>query len=130
MDRWNRLLAAAAANVLVAIAAGAFGAHGLEGRIDAHRLDIWETAARYHVYGGLGMALCAVVAKLGIGGAMRAGWVMQAGAAIFAISLYVLAASGVKVLGAITPIGGALTIIGWAMLAVAAWRARADHRGG
>jgi uncharacterized membrane protein YgdD (TMEM256/DUF423 family) len=128
VDRWSRpaltLLAAAAVNAFVAIAAGAFGAHGLEGRLDAHHLDIWETASRYHLYAALGMALCAIVARLGLPGASRAGWVMQAGAALFSISLYLLATTGVKLLGAITPLGGALVLASWAMLALAAWRAR------
>jgi uncharacterized membrane protein YgdD (TMEM256/DUF423 family) len=130
VDRWSRpalaLLTAAALNALVAIGAGAFGAHGLEGRLDAHHLAIWETAARYHMYGALGMALCAIVARLGLTAAARAGWVMQAGVAIFAASLYALATSGVKVLGAITPLGGLLVLVAWAMLALAAWRARAS----
>ncbi len=122
VERWSRpalaLLAAAALNALVATVAGAFGAHVLEGRLDAHHLDIWQTAARYHMYGGLGMGLCAAA------GATRAGWVMQVGAAIFAGSLYALAVSGVDLLGAITPLGGLAMIAGWAMLALAAWRAR------
>jgi uncharacterized membrane protein YgdD (TMEM256/DUF423 family) len=119
------LLAAAAVNAMLAIAAGAFGAHGLEGRLDAHHLDIWETAARYHLHGALGMALCAVVARLGLVAAARAGWVLQAGVAIFSVSLYLLATTGIKLLGAITPIGGVLVLAGWGLLALAAWRARA-----
>ena len=111
VDRWSRpalaLLAAAALNALVATVAGAFGAHVLEGRLDAHHLDIWQTAARYHMYHALGMGLCSVV------GASRAGWVMQAGVAVFAGSLYALALSGVDVLGAITPFGGVAFIAGW-----------------
>jgi len=112
------LLAAAAVNAMLAVIAGAFGAHALEGRLDAHHLDIWQTAARYHMYHALGMGLCRVV------GASRAGWVMQAGVAVFAGSLYALALSGVDVLGAITPLGGAAMIAGWGMLAWAAWKAR------
>jgi len=123
---WTRpaqtLLAFAALNALVAVAAGAFGAHVLETRLDARHLAIFETAARYHVYHALGMALCAVCRELP--GAVRAGWLMQAGVGIFSVSLYALALSGVKVLGAITPIGGLFMMIGWAALAVAAWRFR------
>jgi uncharacterized membrane protein YgdD (TMEM256/DUF423 family) len=114
----RRLLAAAALNALVAVAAGAFGAHGLEDRLDARHLEIFETAARYHMYHALGMGLCALA------GATRAGWVMQAGVAIFAGTLYVLALSGVGWLGAITPIGGALMMVGWGMLAWEAWKRR------
>lgn len=114
MDRPARLLLAAAAlNALVAVIAGAFGSHALEARLDERALEVFEIGARYHMYHALGMGLCAVA------GAIRAGWVMQAGVAIFAGTLYALALSGVKVLGAITPIGGLLMMVGWALLA---WR--------
>jgi uncharacterized membrane protein YgdD (TMEM256/DUF423 family) len=118
------LLAAGALNALVAVAAGAFGAHGLQSRLDEKHLGIFETAARYHMYHALGMALCALAARSGLAGAVRAGWVMQAGVAIFAGTLYALAVTKVKILGAITPIGGLLMMIGWVMLAWAAIRAR------
>ena len=128
MSDWPRnalgLLAAGAINALVAVAAGAFGAHGLEKRLDEKHLGIFETAARYHMYHALGIALCALAARAGLAGAVRAGWVMQAGVAIFAGTLYALAISKVKILGAITPIGGLLMMIGWAMLAWAAIKAR------
>ena len=106
------LVALGALNAAIAVAAGAFAAHALEDRLDAHHLDVFETAARYHMYHALGMGLCAVA------GVRRAGWLMQAGAAIFAGTLYALALSGVKVLGAITPIGGLLMMLGWADLAI------------
>jgi uncharacterized membrane protein YgdD (TMEM256/DUF423 family) len=112
------LLAAAALNALVAVMAGAFGAHGLEASLDAHHLEIWETAARYHVYHALGMGLCAVA------GAPRAGWTMQAGVAVFSGTLYLLAVTGAKWLGAITPLGGLGMMAGWLLLAIAAWRSR------
>jgi uncharacterized membrane protein YgdD (TMEM256/DUF423 family) len=114
------LLAAAAVNALLAVMAGAFGAHGLEESLDARHLDIWETAARYHLYHGLGMGLCALA------GARRAGWTMQAGVAVFSGTLYLLAVTGAKWLGAITPIGGLVMMAGWALLAVAAWRSRRE----
>lgn len=112
------LLAVAAVNALLAVAAGAFGAHGLEEQLDAHHLDIFETAARYHMFHALGMGLCALA------GAARAGWVMLAGVALFSGTLYALALTGAKWLGAITPIGGLLMMIGWLLLAIAAWRSR------
>jgi len=118
------LLAVAAVNALVAVAAGAFGAHLLEKRLDERHLKIWETAARYHMYHALAMALCALAARAGLVGAARAGWVMQAGVVIFVGSLYVLAVTGIKVLGAITPLGGVLMMVGWGLLAWAAWGAR------
>ncbi len=115
------LLALAALNAFVAVAAGAFGAHVLESRLDAHHLDIFETAARYHIYHALGIALCAVCARLGLR-TILAGWLMQSGIAVFSLSLYALALSGLKPLGAITPLGGALLLAAWATLALAAWR--------
>jgi uncharacterized membrane protein YgdD (TMEM256/DUF423 family) len=118
------LLAAGALNALVAVAAGAFGAHGLQSRLDEKHLGIFETAARYHMYHALGIALCALAARSGLDGAVRAGWAMQAGVAIFAGTLYALALTKVKILGAITPIGGLLMMIGWALLAWAALKAR------
>ena len=117
-ERSNALLAAAAVNALVAVAAGAFGAHGLEDRLDADRLDVFETAARYHMFHALGMAVCALA------GAARAGWVMQAGVLIFSGTLYALALSGETWLGAITPLGGLGMMAGWLLLAIAAWRSR------
>lgn len=123
---WTRpalaLLTFAALNAMLAIAAGAFGAHVLETRLDAHHLQIFETAARYHMYAALGIAVCALCRD--VPGALRAGWLQQLGAAIFSGSLYALALSGVKVLGAITPLGGLLLLLGWAHLALSAWRQR------
>lgn len=129
---WTRparlLLALAALNALVAVAAGAFGAHVLESRLSERHLAIFETACRYHVYHALGMALCAVLARLGLR-TLRAGWTMQAGIALFAVSLYILALTGQKFLGAITPLGGALLLTSWALLAHAALKAHEDQGG-
>ncbi len=130
---WTRpalaLLSFAALNAAVAIAAGAFGAHVLETRLDARHLTIFETAARYHMYHALGMALCAVLCRLDLR-TLRAGWVMQAGILIFSGSLYALALSGVKLLGAITPIGGLLLLAGWCLLALAAHRSASPYGDG
>ena len=118
-----RLAALGAINALVAVAAGAFGAHALKERLDAHRLEVFETAARYQMYHALGMFAAAWLATRGL--STTAGWIMQVGVAIFAGSLYILALTGQKWLGAITPIGGVLMIAAWAMLAWGAWsRAR------
>ncbi|MCA9675134.1 MAG: DUF423 domain-containing protein [Kofleriaceae bacterium] len=120
------MLAAAAITAIVAIACGAFAAHVLRERLAARDLEIFETAARYQMYGALGMAACALAARLGLRRAVGAGWVMLAGVAVFSGSLYALALSGVKVLGAITPIGGVLMMAGWLLLAIAAL-ARQSH---
>ncbi len=113
------LVAAGAINAGLAVAAGAFAAHGLRDRLEARALEVFETAARYHMYHALAMILCAVVAT---SGAKTAGWILQAGIVVFSGSLYALALTDVKVLGAITPIGGLAFLVGWAWLAISALR--------
>jgi uncharacterized membrane protein YgdD (TMEM256/DUF423 family) len=105
----------------LAVAAGAFGAHGLRNRLDADMLAVFETAARYQMYHGL--ALLAVAWAVGRwSGAATAGWLFVAGIVLFSGSLYVLSLSGVRWLGAITPFGGLCFLAGWAVLAWSAWR--------
>jgi uncharacterized membrane protein YgdD (TMEM256/DUF423 family) len=131
----NKLLVAAGAiNAALSVGAGAFAAHGLKNRLEARALEIFETAARYHMYHALAMILAAVIATRGTaqeggptrsvtrGGARTAGWIFQAGIVVFSGSLYVLALTDVKVLGAITPIGGLAFLVGWVWLAVTALR--------
>ena len=118
-----RLAALGAINALIAVAAGAFGAHALKTRLDARRFDIFETAARYQMYHALGMIAAAWLASRGLALAATGGWVMLGGVVVFSGSLYALALSGENWLGAITPIGGLALITGWALVGVAAWRA-------
>ena len=118
-----RLAALGAINALIAVAAGAFGAHALKERLDAHRLEVFETAARYQMYHALGLLAAAWLAGRGLALAGTGGWVMQGGIVVFSGSLYALALSGVTWLGAITPLGGLAMMIGWVMIAIAAWRA-------
>ena len=115
----KQLLAAGAINGGLAVAAGAFGAHGLRERISERSLEIFETAARYQMYHALAIVLCAVLAT---SGARISGWLFQAGIVIFSGSLYALALTDVKVLGAITPIGGVAFLVGWGWLAWSALR--------
>jgi len=113
----NRVLVAAGAiNAALAVAAGAFGAHALRDRLDARALEVFDTGARYHMYHALAMVLCGLLA------ARTPGWIFQAGIVLFAGSLYALALSDVKVLGAITPFGGLAFLVGWAWLAVSMLR--------
>lgn len=118
MDR-SPLVAVGAINAALAVAAGAFGAHGLKDRLDAGALAVFETGARYHMYHALALVLCGVIATRG---ATTAGWILQAGIVLFSGSLYALALTGVKGLGAITPIGGLAFLAGWIWLAWSAWR--------
>ncbi len=106
----------------LAVVTGAFGAHGLEERLDPEHLDIWKTAVEYHFYHALAMLAFAGGAIPGI--ASRAGiWACRLwffGIAIFSGTLYLLAVTGQSWLGAITPIGGVAMIAGWIAAAVAA----------
>ena len=117
-------LALAAASGFVAVAAGAFGAHGLEGRAGAAELAAFETGARYQMYHAL--ALVAVAWLAGRGTAPRAvafaGWAFVVGTVLFSGSLYVLALTASRALVWLTPIGGLGFLAGWAGLFAAALR--------
>ncbi len=125
------LWTAGSLSALVAVAAGAFGAHALRAAVAPDLLAVWETGARYHMYHALAMLAAAWAAeRWDSAAARRAGWLFLAGTVLFAGSLYVLALSGVRWLGAVTPLGGACFLAGWALLAWAARRApRAVPRG-
>ncbi len=107
----------------LAIVAGAFGAHGLKARLDADALALWETAARYLVYGGFGLVLVGLAglksAARGLDGAAVS---ILAGSLIFSTTVALLALGGPRWLGAVTPIGGTLMILGFLLFAVAALR--------
>ena len=118
-----RLAALGAINALISVAAGAFGAHALRDKLSARNFEIFETAARYQMYHALGLFAAAWLASRGLSLATTAGWIMQAGIVIFSGSLYALALTDTKWLGAITPFGGLAFLVSWALLAVAAWRA-------
>lgn len=116
-------IALGALNAAIAVAAGAFGAHGLRERLDARALEIFETGARYQMYHALAMVLAGILASSSLArGAHTAGWLFQAGIVLFSGSLYALALTGTKGLGAITPIGGLAFLVGWIWLAWSAWR--------
>ena len=111
------LVALGAVNAALAVAAGAFAAHGLRERLTPRALEIFETGARYHLIHAVAMVLAGILVTRG------PGWMFQAGIVLFSGSLYALALTDVKVLGAVTPIGGVLFLAGWLWLAVTAWRA-------
>jgi uncharacterized membrane protein YgdD (TMEM256/DUF423 family) len=115
----NLWLFIAAVNGFLAVAAGAFGAHGLQGRIDAHAITVFETGARYHMYHALAMGLVGLAARGPAANA--AGGFFLAGIILFSGSLYLLALTGAKTLGIITPFGGLAFLAGWAALGYAAW---------
>jgi uncharacterized membrane protein YgdD (TMEM256/DUF423 family) len=107
----------------LAVALGAFGAHGLRDRVDAQTLDTWQTAAHYHLIHAVMLVLIAVLRGHTRSKAVRvAGWLFVVGILIFGGTLYTLVLTGHKWLGAITPIGGACLIAGWLCLAIAGVR--------
>ena len=118
-------LALAAASGFVSVAAGAFGAHGLEGRISAAGLAAFETAARYQMYHALALVTVAWMASHGLAPqlVMFAGWAFVVGTVLFSGSLYVLGLTGSHALVWLTPLGGLGFLVGWAGLFVAALRA-------
>lgn len=112
-----------AINAFLSVAAGAFGAHALKSRLPLDLQTIFETGARYHMYHALGLLAVGLLALHRPSGLLNgAGWALFVGIVIFSGSLYALALSGVRGLGAITPIGGVSFLVGWALFAIAAWR--------
>jgi uncharacterized membrane protein YgdD (TMEM256/DUF423 family) len=119
MDRLFFILGAVSAGI--SVATGAFGAHGLRARVSPDMLAVWETASRYQMYHAVGLiAVAWIASRWPSGAANAAGWLFVAGTVIFSGSLYVLTLSGIRALGAITPIGGVAFIAGWIVLAWAA----------
>src|SRR6266851_4675327 len=104
----------------LAVTLGAFGAHGLRDRLDAYSMGVYEKAVFYHFVHALGVLIVSSMVSSGAlarTSADRVCWLLLAGILIFSGSLYALAISGVRVLGAITPIGGVAFIAAWLLLA-------------
>jgi uncharacterized membrane protein YgdD (TMEM256/DUF423 family) len=120
MDRTFLLIGALAGAAGVGL--GAFGAHGLRGRLSPEMLAVFETGVRYHMYHALALVATAVLAgRLDGRLVTAAGWLFTSGIVLFSGSLYVLALTGVAIFGAITPIGGLAFLAGWTCLAIAAF---------
>lgn len=98
---------------------GAFGAHGLKNKLTPDLLAVYQTGVEYHLYHALGLILVGVLINQfpQVAGLHTGGWLLLAGIVIFSGSLYVLAISGIRWLGAITPIGGTAFIAGWLWIA-------------
>lgn len=117
----NKYIATGAVAALIAVAIGAFGAHMLEERITAHELDIYRTGVQYHMFHALGILLIAALGDR-LPSRKAALWAVRLlliGIVLFSGSLYVLAVSGITILGAITPLGGVSFIAGWICLVFA-----------
>jgi len=121
MDRIFAICGALSA--FIAVAAGAFGAHALRAKLGPDLLAVFETAARYQMYHAL--ALIAIAWSMNRWAAPQlrvAGWLFVAGTIVFSGSLYLLALTGVRGLGAVTPLGGLCFLAGWLLFAVGVWR--------
>jgi uncharacterized membrane protein YgdD (TMEM256/DUF423 family) len=111
---------------LLAVAAGAFGAHALRDRLSADMLSVFQTGATYQMYHALALfGVGMLLARFSVEGSSfvtAAGWLFVAGTVLFSGSLYALSLSGTTWLGAITPIGGIAFLLGWLALAIGVWR--------
>jgi uncharacterized membrane protein YgdD (TMEM256/DUF423 family) len=104
----------------LAVGLGAFGAHGLKARLDEYQMSVYEKAVFYHFVHALGLLIVSFLPKTGTFSEFVTSWVcglLLAGIVLFSGSLYVLAVTGNRTLGAITPIGGVCFIAAWLLLA-------------
>jgi uncharacterized membrane protein YgdD (TMEM256/DUF423 family) len=115
-----------AINAFLCVAIGAFGAHGLKDKLSADMLAVYQTAVQYHFYHALGLVTVGLVLLHFPESRPVAwsGWIMLAGIVLFSGSLYVLSLTGLRWLGAITPLGGVAFLLAWALLAYGAWDAK------
>jgi uncharacterized membrane protein YgdD (TMEM256/DUF423 family) len=119
------VLLIAALALLVAVAAGAFGAHTLAKQVGPERIAVWQTAVQYHAWHGLAIFGVGLLMRISpeLRGLAAVAWCFFAGIIVFSGSLYLLAATGVTGLGVVTPVGGIAFLAGWATLAWAVARA-------
>jgi hypothetical protein len=121
MDRLFIIIGAVSGGI--GVAAGAFGAHALRARLEPRLLEVFETGARYQMYHAIAMLAAAwIVTRFPGALANASGWLFLAGTLLFSGSLYAMAFTGIRALGAITPLGGVCFIAGWGCLALAAMR--------
>jgi uncharacterized membrane protein YgdD (TMEM256/DUF423 family) len=119
LNRRQPLVAAGALLAGLGVAFGAFGAHGLKTMLDAERLGWWQTGVQYQMWHGLALLALAAVPLERV---KLPAWLLGGGAALFSVSLYVMALTGWRWPGAATPFGGLAMIAGWALLAWRAWQ--------
>ncbi|MFB3108368.1 MAG: DUF423 domain-containing protein [Candidatus Binatia bacterium] len=110
-------------SALIAVGLGAFGAHGLKGRLTPEMLNAFEVGVRYQMYHALALlAVAWALSRWPRAEITVAGWLFIAGTIIFSGSLYLLSLTGVRWIGAITPIGGVAFLLGWLSLVWGVWR--------
>lgn len=118
------MIIVAATNMLIAIGAGAFGAHGLKRILSADMLAVWQTAVTYQITHALGLFVVVLLSyKLASPLLSWSAYLMIGGIVLFSGSLYLLSLTGVRPLGAVTPIGGVLFLVSWLLVIVAALKA-------
>jgi uncharacterized membrane protein YgdD (TMEM256/DUF423 family) len=128
MSNW---IATSAWGLALAVAIGAFGAHGLQGRLDDYSKSIYDRAVFYHFIHALGLLMVAMATEAGLLRRSTGVWVcrlLAAGVILFSGSLYALALTGNRLLGAITPFGGVSFIAAWVVLAITAARPSSPRR--
>jgi uncharacterized membrane protein YgdD (TMEM256/DUF423 family) len=119
----NRWVFIGAISGFVSVAMGAFGAHALSQRLSERSLAIYHTAAQYQMYQALALVLFGIWANQQPQSSSSVGICWTVGTLVFSGSLYALALTDIKILGAITPIGGVLFLAGWILFAIQAWKA-------
>ncbi|WP_436880653.1 DUF423 domain-containing protein [Staphylococcus haemolyticus] len=107
---------------MMSVGTGAFGAHGLEGKLSDKYMSVWEKAVNYQMYHGLGLIIIGFISGTTSINVNWAGWLLFLGVVFFSGSLYILALTQIRILGAITPIGGLLFIAGWLMLIISTFK--------
>ncbi|MFB6466288.1 DUF423 domain-containing protein [Cytobacillus sp. Hz8] len=111
-----------AISALLSVAFGAFGAHGLDGKIEQKYLDIWKTGVTYQMFHATGLLIIGILLGKYPSSSLLtwSGWLMLIGIILFSGSLYILSVTKIGILGAITPFGGVSFIVAWALIAIAA----------
>lgn len=122
MERLKTFIIIGAINAFLAVALGAFGAHGLEGRVEQKYLEIWKTGVTYQMFHATGLLIVGVLLGRLPANALLSwsGWMMLIGIILFSGSLYVMTLTKISILGAITPLGGLAFLAAWILIVVAA----------
>ncbi|MGZ2416653.1 uncharacterized membrane protein YgdD (TMEM256/DUF423 family) [Staphylococcus caledonicus] len=107
---------------MMSVGTGAFGAHALENKLSDKYMSVWEKAVNYQMYHGLGLLIIGVIGGTTSINVNWAGWLIFLGVVFFSGSLYILALTQIRILGAVTPIGGVLFIAGWLMLIISTFK--------